>query len=99
MTDLSTITAGQIRAARGLLGWSQADLAKAAKVGRATIADFESGRRAPYARTTDLLRAALEAAGIAFIAEDGGGAGVRLRKTPTGPGSIAVEDLNASNDE
>jgi hypothetical protein len=45
------------------------------------------------------LRAALEAAGIAFIAEDGGGAGVRLRKAPTGPGSIAVEDLNASNDE
>jgi transcriptional regulator with XRE-family HTH domain len=96
---LSTITAGQIRAARGLLGWSQADLAKAAEVGRATIADFESGRRAPYTRTIDLLRAALEAAGVAFIAENGGGAGVRLLKAPAGPGSISVEDLNASNDE
>ena len=50
-----TISAGQLRAARGILGWSQADLAEAAKIGRATIADFKSGKRDPYVRTLDEL--------------------------------------------
>ena len=94
---MSEVSAGQLRAARGLLGWSQSDLADAAKVGRATIADFEAGKRAPYARTLSDMRAALEAAGVEFIAENGGGAGVRLRKPA--PAAIPVEDLNASNDE
>jgi hypothetical protein len=40
----------------------------------------------------------MEAAGVEFIAENGGGAGVRLRK-PQGAVSIAAGDLNASNDE
>lgn len=74
------LTAAQVRAARGLIGWSQGDLAAAAKVGRATIADFESGKREPYPRTLDELRAALEAAGVEFIEENGGGPGVRQRK-------------------
>ena len=34
-----------------------------------------------------------------FIAENGGGPGVRLQKAKLDPGSIAAEDLNASNDE
>lgn len=73
-----TISAGQLRAARGLLGWSQSDLAKAAQVGRATIADFEAGKRAPYARTLDDLGAALESAGVEFT--NGDQPGVRMRK-------------------
>ncbi len=72
---MGEISAGQLRAARGLLGWSQTDLAEAAKVGRATIADFESGKREPYPRTIGELRAALEAAGIVFT--NGGEPGVR----------------------
>jgi transcriptional regulator with XRE-family HTH domain len=88
------ITAGQLRAARGLLGWSQTDLAAKANVGRATIADFESGKRAPYARTLDVLRFALEAAGVEFT--NGSEPGVKLKAKPQ---SIAGEDLNASNDE
>jgi transcriptional regulator with XRE-family HTH domain len=73
------ISAGQLRAARGLLGWSQSDLAAASKVGRATIADFEAGKRDPYTRTLDELRAALEAAGVEFT--NGGQPGVRLKAT------------------
>jgi transcriptional regulator with XRE-family HTH domain len=72
------ISAAQLRAARGLLGWSQSDLAEAAKIGRATIADFESGKRDPYARTLDELRSALEAAGVEFT--NGEQPGVRLKR-------------------
>ena len=79
---MTAISAAQLRAARGLLGWSQVDLATAAKIGRATIADFESGKRDPYARTLVELRDALEAAGVIFVAENGDGPGVRLRKDP-----------------
>jgi transcriptional regulator with XRE-family HTH domain len=74
------MTPAQSRAARALLGLSQEDVAKAASVGIQTLIAFEGGRRSPYPRTTAAIRAALEAAGVEFIAEDGGGAGVRLRK-------------------
>lgn len=92
-----SISVGQVRAARGLIGWSQEDLARQAQIGRATIADFESGKREPYSATLAAIRAALEAAGVEFIPENGGGAGVRLKKPR--PPAISVEDLNASNDE
>jgi transcriptional regulator with XRE-family HTH domain len=72
----------QCRGARGLLGWSQSDLSEASKTATKTIADFERGAREPYARTLDDVRGALERAGIEFIAENGGGPGVRLRKPP-----------------
>lgn len=70
----------QCRAARALLNWSQDRLATASGVSKPTIANFETGKRMPYERTLDDLREALEAAGIEFIPENGGGAGVRLRK-------------------
>ncbi len=70
----------QSRAARGLLGWSQSDLSEASKTATKTIADFERGARVPYSRTLEGIRDALEKAGIEFIAENGGGPGVRLRK-------------------
>lgn len=73
------MTPSQCRAARALLDWSQTDLERAASVARKTIADFEGGSRAPYATTVASLRAALEAAGVQFIPENGGGAGARLR--------------------
>ena len=47
---------------------------------KATIANFEAGKRAPYDRTLLDVRASLESAGVEFIPENGGGAGVRLRK-------------------
>ncbi|OUI98324.1 helix-turn-helix domain-containing protein [Acetobacter sp. DsW_54] len=74
------ITPPQCRAARALLNWSQSQLEDASKVAKKTIADFEREARAPYPRTLSAIRSALEAAGVEFIAENGSGAGVRLRK-------------------
>ncbi len=74
------VTSSQIRAARGLIDWSQSELAKRASVGESTIRNFEAGRSRPIANNLAAIRAALESAGVEFIAENGGGAGVRLRK-------------------
>ena len=68
----------QCRAARALIGWSQADLHAAAKVAKKTIADFEREARQPYPRTLAAIRAALEAAGVTFTSGDE--PGVKLRK-------------------
>lgn len=77
---MSEITPEQARAARGLLDWSQADASDRAKITPKTLRDFETGQRAPRADTLERLRAAFEKAGVEFIAENGGGPGVRLRK-------------------
>lgn len=74
------ITPAQCRAARALLDWSQQQLAEAAKVGNATIRNFEGGKSSPQNATLTVLRSALEAAGVELIAENGGGPGVRLAK-------------------
>ena len=70
----------QCRAARATLGWSQIQLAEAAKVAKKTLVDFERGAHSPYARTLAAIQNALESAGIEFIPENGGGAGVRMRE-------------------
>lgn len=67
-----------------MLGITRESLAKAASVAMGTLTDFEGGKRTPYPRTLAAIRAALEAAGIEFIPENGGGPGVRLRKPGTG---------------
>lgn len=74
------LTAAQCRAARGLLDWSQTELAHAASVGISTVRAFEGNRRIPITNNLAAIRAALEAAGVEFIPENGGGAGVRLKK-------------------
>jgi transcriptional regulator with XRE-family HTH domain len=66
--------------ARAALNWSSADLAHAANVGVNSVNRFETGRDSRIS-TVEKLRSALEAAGVVFIAENGGGAGVRLRET------------------
>ena len=63
-----------------MLGMKREDLAVVAKVAHATLADFETGKRVPYSRTLEAIRAALEAAGVLFIDQNGEGPGVRLRK-------------------
>lgn len=75
-----TITPALCRAARGLLGWNQDDLAKAAKIGLNTLRNFEAGKSAPMTNNLTAIQAALEAAGIWFIPENGGGAGLRMRE-------------------
>ncbi len=76
------ISVRQVKAARALLGWSQDDLAAKSGVSKPTVARLETaeGELGGYASTGDKIVAALESAGVEFIAENGGGAGVRLRK-------------------
>jgi transcriptional regulator with XRE-family HTH domain len=74
------INAAQCRAARGLIGWSQQELAKNAGIGTVAVHQLESGTSQPRRATLDVIRRAFEKAGVEFIDENGGGAGVRLRK-------------------
>jgi predicted transcriptional regulator len=74
------ITPEQCRAGRGLLDWSQQELAKRAEVGVVTIRQVEAGMTEPRKATLTVIRQAFENAGIDFIDENGGGPGVRLRK-------------------
>lgn len=60
---------------------TQIELARAAGLGQSTIIDFEKERRVVSGPALEAIRAALEAAGVEFIAENGGGPGVRLRRT------------------
>jgi transcriptional regulator with XRE-family HTH domain len=77
------ITATQCRAARGLLDWTQQELADVARIGVATVRQFEGGGAETRQATLAVLKWALETAGIEFIDENGGGPGVRLRKRLT----------------
>ena len=74
------LTPAQCRAARGLISWSQQDLARAARIGIVTVHQLEVGVSQPRRATLDVIRRAFESAGIEFIDENGGGPGVRLRK-------------------
>jgi transcriptional regulator with XRE-family HTH domain len=69
--------------ARVALGLGVRELAKLANVSTDTIARLERGEELKV-RTVAAIRGALEAAGVEFIAENGGGAGVRLRKPAGG---------------
>ena len=71
-------TIAQLRAARGLVGWSQGDLAGAAELSRATINRAET--IGVSAETVVAIQRTLEKAGVIFVAENGEGPGVRLRK-------------------
>jgi len=74
------ITPEQCRAARGLLAWTQYDLADRAGVGIVTVHQFEAGLSQPRRATGEVIRRAFEDAGVVFIDDNGGGPGVRLLK-------------------
>jgi transcriptional regulator with XRE-family HTH domain len=74
------ITGTQLRMARSALKWGVRELAAKAKVSPATVTRIESDHPA-NAATLQSLRAALELGGVEFIPENGGGVGVRLKKT------------------
>jgi transcriptional regulator with XRE-family HTH domain len=69
--------------ARTALGLGIREVAELAKVSSNTVSRLEAGEELKP-RTVAAVRAALESAGVEFIAENGGGAGVRLRKGAAG---------------
>jgi hypothetical protein len=75
------LSGAQIRAARALLKWSAADLARQSLLGVNTVRRAEVvDERTSLTPANELaIRRALEAAGIEFIDQNGGGPGVRLR--------------------
>ncbi len=66
--------------ARAALEWTVRDLAEATGLHRNTITNLEVGRYGGDPETLEIIEKTLIAAGIQFIDENGGGAGVRLRK-------------------
>ena len=74
------ISAAQCRAARGLLDWSQQELAERAGVGVVTVRQLEADLRQPRRATLAVVRQCFEAAGVEFIDANGGGPGARLRE-------------------
>lgn len=70
----------QIKMARAAVGWGVRELAEKAGVTANTVSRIENGADAKQS-TIDRLKEALEDAGVEFLDENGGGPGVRLRKT------------------
>ncbi len=73
------LTASQSRAGRALIEWTTEQLAEASGVDPQTIECFEARFRRPTEDQQRRIRLALEEGGVVFIAENGGGVGVRLK--------------------
>ena len=73
------ITSAQVRAARGLLKWTQATLAHKAAISIVTLNMIECDRVDPRASTLGATEAALQRAGVEFFGDAREGFGVRLR--------------------
>ena len=71
----------QCRMARAALGWSTQELAKKAEVGVNTVNRFEMGQDARIS-SVEKMQSTMELAGVIFVAENGEGPGVRLKKQP-----------------
>lgn len=84
------ISTAQIRAARGLLKWTQATLAHQAAISTVTLNMIENEAVRPRGGTLDLIESALEAGGVEFLTEDGVGVGVRFRTNRHAAGRDAV---------
>ena len=78
-SHIVTISAIQCKMARVAVGYGVRDLAKALDMSPNTITRFERGEELKPT-TIAAIRTALEAAGVEFIDENGGGPGVRLQK-------------------
>lgn len=74
------MTPEQCRAARALLNWSATTLGKKVNVGRNVVSRFENGSPNTRHGTVVAMQKVMEAAGVVFIPENGGGPGVRLRR-------------------
>jgi DNA-binding XRE family transcriptional regulator len=73
------ITPAQCRAARGLLDWTQEQLAEQAELSRSTVRDFEGGKHGLQRASAAQVVRVFEAAGLVLIEADEMGPGVRIR--------------------
>jgi transcriptional regulator with XRE-family HTH domain len=81
--NIAMITPAQSSAARGLIDWSQSQLAAQSRLGLSAIRSFESGKRTPISNNLDAIHSAFEQAGVVFLHSGqlaDGGEGVRLRR-------------------
>ena len=74
------VTSAQVRMARAALNWTVRDLAEATGLHRNTVTNIEVGRYVGDPETLAKIEIVMKRAGVEFIDENGGGAGVRLRK-------------------
>jgi transcriptional regulator with XRE-family HTH domain len=74
------ITPEQVKAARELLGWTLVRLAARADASELAVRRYENGRGIGGRIDLTSIRERLEAAGVEFVGENGGGPGVRLRR-------------------
>lgn len=73
------ISPRQCKAARALLGWTQADLAEAAKIPMDTISRFENGKSDTRGNALIEIQKALRRGGVKLLnAEGSEGEGVRI---------------------
>ena len=81
-TIKAPFTVEQIKAARGLLGWTQNVFAEKSGVSIAALKNIErrGGEVHAYQETVDKIARAFKGAGIEFIEGNNGGPGVRLKK-------------------
>lgn len=93
---MTMITPAQCRAARGLLGFTQAKVAKVSGVSLRTIAHFEAEERRPIRANLQAIQQTFEKFGVQFIAENGGGAGVRLLKRSDEQGRAGTDPGRAT---
>ena len=89
------LTPAQCRAARGLLDWTQQELADAARIGVATVRLFEGEVAESRQATLAVLRQAFEAAGVEFT--NGEQPGVRLTKVAAAPSTKAASASNPTD--
>ncbi|TXM96547.1 XRE family transcriptional regulator [Methylobacterium sp. WL64] len=75
------------KAARSLLGWGQGEFATSSGLSKSTIGAFEAKDEDARLTTMNNKAAveAFEAAGLEFIPENGGGAGIRFRERKAQP--------------
>lgn len=92
----NTMNAAQCRGARGLLGWSEAELARRSGLDEGFVKGFEAGTGDPASGQIEALRSALMQAGVVFT--DGATPGVRLSAQQRGDEGTRLDQLTTEND-
>jgi hypothetical protein len=95
------VTAAQVRAGRGLLGWSEEALAREAHLSVADVALCESGKSTPPADHLNRIERALSFSGVVLVGEgevSTGGPGVRMGALGTSTGA-SVEKTGAEGND